>query len=107
MQTFFKRGEYRNKKITLSARGEDCELQFDGCINDTETTMWVHSDYLEDGKGRGIKADDIFGCVGCHHCHSIYSGVIPSIYCHDELRDRFHMAMKRSIRKLLDRGIIK
>jgi len=102
-----KHKNYRNKKITLSARGEDCQFQLEGCSNDTETVVWVHSDYLEDGKGRGLKSHDIFGLYGCYHCHMCYSRVIPSDYSDDELRDLFHRGMKRSIIIVLNKGIIK
>jgi hypothetical protein len=105
-----KRVPYRNKKITESARNEVCQLQLDGCRYggfEEGSTVWAHSPFGEDGKGASQKADDIFGCYACSSCHDIIDGRKKSHYSSEELRDAFHRAMKRSIRKLLDKGIIK
>jgi len=108
MIDLFKRKPYRNKKITKSARGETCTLRLPGCDGGGETTVWAHSNYSEDGKGKGVKADDIFGCYACDNCHGILDGRKVSFMTisGDELRDQFHRAMKVSIRRLLDKGII-
>ena len=101
-----KRKPYRNKKITESARGQSCTLNFEGCKNDRETVVFCHSPFEEDGKGAGQKADDIFGCYGCVHCHDILDGrVLVGLMAVDK-RDIFHRAMKRTIRKLLEAGVI-
>lgn len=102
-----KRSPYRNQKIRDSARGEPCALEFDGCLSSTETTVWCHSPYGEDGKGMGQKSDDLFGCFGCASCHDILDGRKKSRYGEEEIRDTFHRAMKRSQRRLLDKGILK
>lgn len=108
----FKRVPYRNKKITKSARGESCTLRLDGCDGGGETTVWAHSNFLEDGKGTSQKADDIFGCYACANCHDILDRRkrVPigsdEFLSKEELRDQFHRAMKVSIRRLLDNGVI-
>lgn len=108
--SMFKRQPYRNQKIRDSANGESCDVGLPGCLG-SGTVVWAHSNYYEDGKGAGQKADDIFGCYACHHCHGVLDGQIKSptwdLLSDDEKRDLFHRAMKRSIRKLLDKGIIK
>lgn len=102
----FKRELYRNKKITQSANGQTCTLRLDGCLGGTETTVWAHSPYSEDGKGGAQKADDIFGCYACQHCHDLLDKR-KYIDIDDEfIRDRFHSAMKVSIRRLIDLGIL-
>lgn len=101
----FKRAPYRNKKITQSANGEACRMRLVGCEG-IGTTVWAHSNYLEDGKGKGQKADDIFGCYACQSCHDILDGRKKSDYTELELWESFHRAMKQSIRRLLDKGVI-
>lgn len=104
---FEKRLPYRNPKITKSAEGETCTLRLSGCGGADGTVVWAHSNYLEDGKGASQKADDIFGCYACRNCHDILDGrVSTDYYGYEELRDLFHDAMKVSIRRLLDKGIL-
>ena len=103
-----KRQPYRNRKITESARGQSCTLNFKGCTNDTETVVLCHSPFEEDGSGTAQKSDDIFGAYGCAHCHDLLDcrkyvdGGIMTV----DRRDIFHRAMKKTIRKLIERGII-
>lgn len=56
---------YRNKKLTESAEHEQCV-----CHGRTGTTVWAHSNKMRHGKGRGIKAHDIFGAYLCFESHS-------------------------------------
>jgi len=66
---------YRNKKITQFARGKMCTLLIPGiCNGNPETSVWAHSNELIHGKGRGIKAHDIFGCIACSDCHDAVDG---------------------------------
>jgi hypothetical protein len=59
---------YRNKKLTESARHEVCVSC--GAPN----SVWCHSNEYLHGKGRSMKANDIFGFYGCIHCHDWYDG---------------------------------
>lgn len=104
---FEKRLPYRNPEITKSAKGETCTLRLNGCGGADGTVVWAHSNYLEDGKGASQKADDIFGCYACQNCHDILDGRKAAGYSIDEMPDLFHRAMKLSLRKLLDKGVIK
>lgn len=103
-----KRKPYRNKKITESARGESCTLHFEGCKNEIDTVVFCHSPFEEDGSGGSQKSDDIFGCYGCFYCHDILdcrryiNGGIMTV----DRRDIFHRAMKRTLRRLIDKGIL-
>lgn len=56
---------WRSKKLTESARHESCV----NC-GASETVVWAHSNQIVHGKGKGIKAHDLFGAYLCHHCHS-------------------------------------
>ena len=49
---------YRNKKILNAARDEQCCINSPACNYNTETVVACHSNYQEDGKGMGRKADE-------------------------------------------------
>jgi hypothetical protein len=59
---------YRNKKLTQSAKHEACV----NCGADDGTIVWAHSNNSRHGKGMGIKAHDLFGAYLCHQCHADY-----------------------------------
>jgi hypothetical protein len=59
---------YRNKKLTQSAKHESCV----SCGN--PECSWCHSNEYKHGKSRGMKAGDIFGFYGCTKCHDWYDG---------------------------------
>jgi hypothetical protein len=68
--------------IRASAHMQECTLRFPGiCNRDPETTVWCHSNRLEDGKGMSLKAPDEEGCYGCSDCHAWldggYAGHVP------------------------------
>jgi len=87
---------YRNKKILEAARGEactNCEIQ-DG------TVVFAHSNLQSDGKGVGKKADDCFGAFLCIYCHTIHHHSPGLGYF------EFHEAMKRTWKRLLERGVL-
>jgi len=102
-----KRSPYRNPKIRKAARGESCTLMMSGCSGGGEDTVFAHSNYGEDGKGFGQKADDCFGCFACYNCHSVLDGQKKHSYSQDDLRYYFHRAMKTTWRRLLDLEVIK
>lgn len=104
---FQKRRPYRNPKILKAAQDEPCTLLLDGCTGGGADTVAAHSNYGEDGKGGAQKADDCFVAFTCHHCHGVLDGQIKSHYSRAELRDYFHMAMKRTWRRLLDKGVLR
>jgi TPP-dependent indolepyruvate ferredoxin oxidoreductase alpha subunit len=61
----------RSKKITQSAKGENCTVRFPGvCNHNPETVVFahVHSRF----SGMGTKSSDIHGCYMCSDCHSAY-----------------------------------
>ena len=113
---FQKRTPYRNKKILQAAKGEECLAQFPGCQGGTETTVFCHLNESWAGKGMGQKADDCAGFFGCQHCHDIYD----KRKTYNEYSDNFNaldwyrtkdayilLAYYRTIRRLLDKGILK
>lgn len=100
---FPKRKPYENQKIRDSAKGEECTMNAPGCNYDPSTVVWCHINADYAGKGMSQKADDLAGFYGCAACHWAYDhkqlGNAESWYV---LR-----AMVRSMRRLLDKGVIR
>lgn len=97
-----KRIPYRNKRILEAANGEQCTLQGPNCNGRTDTTVFCHLNEAYAGKGMRQKADDCAGFFGCFGCHADYDS--------NNLDDAdFYVlrAVTRTIRRLLDKGIIK
>ena len=102
---FQKRTPYRNKKILQAARGEECLAQFPGCTGGGEDTCFRHLNESWAGKGTGQKADDIAGFFGCQNCENQYAGLnILNGKPPDWMVLR---AMYRTIRRLIDKGVLK
>lgn len=57
---------YRNKKLLDLARGQACVM----CGCDDGTIVAAHSNLLEHGKGKSIKAHDSMTAWLCMRCHS-------------------------------------
>jgi hypothetical protein len=102
-----KRNYIRSKKILASANGEQCTIQSPYCNGSIETTVACHSILYEDGKGRGIKAEDIYIAYGCSACHDFIDGRNSEGYSYLETKQFFHRGMKRTWKRLIEKGIIK
>jgi hypothetical protein len=59
---------YRNPSLLKSAQYVHCV----SCGN--PNAVWCHSNQMIHGKGRGLKAHDIFGFYGCDACHAWFDG---------------------------------
>jgi len=57
---------FRSPKLLALARGRSCVA----CGNDDETVVAAHSNLLEHGKGRSLKAHDAMSAWLCYRCHS-------------------------------------
>ena len=68
-------------------RGEQCLLLTPWCENGPAVPC--HSNWHEDGKGRGRKADDLYVAAGCYACHKWLDEGMAS---RDEKREVFHTA---------------
>jgi len=57
----------------------------------------------------GQKADDCAGFFGCYNCHDIMDGrkEYPTYYDADEYLNDILRAYYRTIRRLIDKGVIK
>ena len=100
-------------KITQSARGQSCTLRFPGCKNERDTVVWCHSPFIEDGRGWGLKSPDVLGVTGCVHCHDILDRRkrldtdIQGTEYTKMLMEYFHRGLKRSLVKLIEKGVLK
>lgn len=67
---------YRNKRLLDEARHHPCQY----CGVDDGTIVAAHSNEVRHGKGRGIKAHDIFIAYLCMACHDLVDGrSLPNI----------------------------
>ena len=93
----------KNKKITDSARGEDCQVRLNQCNFNPETTIFAHIG----GGGMGYKANDIHGAYCCSSCHDVLDGRVKHGYTTEKLK-LFHLeGMVRTQLILLEKGLIK
>lgn len=102
---FAKRVPYRNQKIRDAARGEECTVEGPCCNHDPDTTVGAHFNASWAGKGGSQKADDCALVFSCSWCHDWLDGRTnhpeqPTSW--DWLR-----AYYRTIRRLLDKGVLK
>ena len=96
----------RSKKITESAKWQECTLQIAGeCNYDPATVVFCH--FPDESHGTAIKSDDLSGGFGCSSCHDC---VDNRRYSREfiEYRD-FYMrrAQTRTMRKLFEIGVLK
>ena len=88
----------KSKKITQSARDEDCTLRLVGVCNyNPQTTVFAHVG----GGGMGIKRHDISGCYACSNCHTYIDSMSTEKNSLDILR-----AMIETQSILLKKGLI-
>jgi hypothetical protein len=103
----------KSKKITDSARNEQCTLRIPGvCNHNPETTVFAHMN----GGGMGYKHHDIHGCYACSDCHDWLDGKylkdVTLILFGKEtmkanMRGEFARAMIETQCKLIEKGLIK
>jgi hypothetical protein len=74
------------------------------CNPSDDTVIPAHSDQGEDGKGKGIKADDSMVAAACHDCHTwLGCGAVPR-----DLRNWYmDRGIKRTIRAMVGKGVLR
>ena len=97
----------KNKKITDSARGEECQVRLEGVCNfNPETTIFAHIG----GGGMGYKANDIHGSYCCSSCHDAVdrrlSTTAARSYTINELKLAHYEGMVRTQLILLEKGLL-
>lgn len=103
------RGMYRNRKLLDLAR----ELPCQNCGADDGTISPAHSNFSEHGKGKGLKAHDVFWAALCNACHRWLDnqagwGQDPSgAFLPSDKRAMFLQAMGRTWLELWRRGFVR
>lgn len=99
-----KRKPIRSKAIRQSADGETCT--WPGC--NAPAQCWAHSNLGADGKGKGLKAEDIYGAYLCDDHHGEYDGRTAAGWYKFTFEKQWHFdqAMKKSWKRLIELGII-
>jgi hypothetical protein len=97
------KGNYRNKKILAAAI--DVPVCFGCGEHNAGQVVAAHANWLEYGKGRGIKAGDNFIAYLCHACHhQVDEGIALSKQEKKEFWNRAHI---KSMEWIFNNGIVK
>lgn len=95
----------KSKKITNSARGEECRLRiYPYCNGNPETVVFCHAPSSEKGMSR--KSPDFWGAYGCSCCHSIIDGQMPSELTSEEILEVWMRAIFETQMALIEKGLI-
>lgn len=79
------------------AWGQECLLLVPGvCINDELSTVACHSNLLEHGKGKSLKAHDFMSVWGCRTCHAWLDGLGAS---YEDKRAAFEAGHERQLQR--------
>jgi hypothetical protein len=97
----------RLKKITQSARGQDCTAHLPCCNHNPETTVFAH--YGEPGeRGMSFKPDDTSGGYLCSDCHDVMDGRVPQTFMlRSEMQRMWFKVCRRTWRLLVLNGVLK
>jgi len=105
----------RLKKITNSARDENCTINGPYCNYLPETVRFIHHRTLDDGAGTGIKPDDICGCFACSACDlwlgegNRGSKETDPIKVNEYLNRQWYWfrGVRRTLRRLIEKEVLK
>ena len=92
---------WRNRRFLDLARGQSCVM----CSRDDGTIVAAHSNLLEHGKGKGIKAEDSMSAWLCYTCHAEYDQ--GNKMSKDEKRDFILTAITRTYRTMMRKEMLK
>lgn len=102
-----KANNLRSKKLTDSARGQDCQ----NCGANDGTTVSAHANSHKYGKGKSMKASDVFIAWLCADCHSWLdqgTGFDPTrIWVTGEKEEMWQAAHIKTLVQLFEQGFIK
>lgn len=95
----------KSKKITESARGEDCTINIAGVCNyNPETVVFCHINF--EGGAMGMKSSDVSGAYGCSDCHDAIDRRVYSSELEDDRWFYLGRAMQRTTERLYEKGVI-
>jgi hypothetical protein len=81
------------------------------CNFNPETVVLCHSDFIEHGKGVGLKGDDREAYFGCNDCHSWWhanKGITPDIRrkMYEQAKAKTHERMRaKGLGHILDQEV--
>lgn len=100
-----RRDPIRSKALRKAARGEECTLKIFGvCVGGTDTTVLAH--LHDETFGRSQKADDCSAVFACFGCHNEIDGRTRKTEGEDLTWYKLR-ALQRTIRRLIERGILR
>lgn len=90
----------KNRKLLDLARDQPCVM----CKSQDGTVVAAHSNLLEHGKGKGLKAHDGMAAWLCYRCHSQYDQ--GSTMSREERRDFILTAICRTYMEMWNQELI-
>lgn len=94
-----------NRRLLDLCRNAPCHLNYPGCTGGQDAerpSVPCHPNWLEDGKGVGLKSHDDLAVPGCPSCH--YQHDTGTIYTTEQKKEIHAHAHKRWWRWLLTSG---
>lgn len=95
---------YRNRRLLDAIRELPCQFRIPGVCEGGVNSDPCHSNQMRHGKGKSLKAHDIFAAAGCRACHrEVDQGMKLS------REDRIHywqVAHERTMLMLWQHGVI-
>ena len=91
---------FRSPKLLRSAKDQPCVI-----CGDTGTTVSCHSNFIEHGKGTGIKASDVFTARLCGYHHDLLDGRAGKL-TKQEKWELFARAHQRTVEAWFKEGLV-
>lgn len=92
---------FRSRPLLNACR----QLECCHCGIDDGTVVAAHSNWSIDGKGKGLKASDAAVAALCFRCHSTLDA--GKDMTREERREMWLNAHVRTMRQLIERGLLK
>lgn len=99
--------EAKLRKITQSARGQECTVRIPSiCNGNPETVVFAHVNGIRFGHGVGKKTK--WGAYSCSACHDCTDGRIPRPHgmTHDQVKLAHYEGVIETLNKLVEKGLL-
>ena len=94
-------------KITEFANGKPCTIRLPSiCNHNSETSVWHHINSIRYGAGRGIKAPDLCGVIGCSACGGVLDRRVKTDLDRDFVMKHVMEGHLESLAMLVKAGIV-
>lgn len=96
-----------SKKITASAKGEDCTVRLPGVCNfNRDTVVFAHISGVRFGHGIGKKTK--LGAYACSSCHDLIDGRVPLPFhiTKQAVKMAHYEAVMETLLKMEEKGLI-